>query len=180
MNLIPSTLSPSSSSECHDLYSFTLSKVSLVLSSSLNHSCQILHTSNTPRGIQEFPNNSVLGFSNSSWMVPLNKVDHGKELFTEVIQQRGRTKEELVTHLMSLLSDETKFPDDQELIRRLPDDKRFPNCSSIYFSVPEMNYGSRTKTVILIDSEDTMDFYEDSIELQTGTWHKTHIQRQLL
>lgn len=150
-------------------------------SSELQKSCQILHTSNSPREIQEFPNDTVHGFSNSGWRTPLQKVAHGKRLFTKIIQeqQHSEEKDQLVSSLMTLLSEDTQFPDDQELKRRVGHDKRWPQFSSIYVTRPDIAYGSRTKTVILIDNHGKMDFYEESIT-SDGTWTRAHLERQML
>lgn len=142
-----------------------------------NKHCQILHTSNVPRVIKEFPNDQVQGFSNSGWASPLKKVDHGKELFTQVVN-KSQAKEELVSDLMNLLSNRTQFPDDEELKRRVYGYEA--EYSPVFVSIPEVGYGSRTKTVILVDNNNKMDFYEETLEQDNSTWSRTHIERQLL
>lgn len=154
---------------------FELNQISILYSEE-NKFCQILHTSNVPRGIKEFSNDQVHGFSNSGWASPLRKVVHGKELFTKVVR-KPQGEPELVANLMSLLSDPTQFPDDVELKRRVYGNEA--KYSPIYVNIPEINYGSRTKTVILIDNNNKMAFYEETLE-QDGTWSNTHIERQLL
>lgn len=120
----------------------------------------------------------MLGFSNSNWNTPLQKVEHGKALFKEIVQN-SPTKEELVSNLINLLKDSTKFDDDQELKRRIGHYPDYTQYSSIYVDVPAIKYGSRTKTVILIDKDNHMDFFEESVQ-EDGTWAKTHIQRHLI
>lgn len=118
------------------------------------------------------------GFSNSGWQMPLKKVAHGKEMFSKCVAESS-TKKQLVDNLMILLSEDTKFEDDEELKRRVGSNKIWPQFSSIYVHIPEINYGSRTKTVILIDHKNQLDFYEDSIQ-PDNTWTQTHIERQLI
>lgn len=117
------------------------------------------------------------GFSNSGWTSPLKKVDHGKELFTQVVN-KSQAKEELVSDLMNLLSNRTQFPDDEELKRRVYGYEA--EYSPVFVSIPEVGYGSRTKTVILVDNNNKMDFYEETLEQDNSTWSRTHIERQLL
>lgn len=102
---------------------------------------------------------------------------HGKDLFKNIIEC-PYSKEELVTKLMQLLSEDTKFENDQELKRRVGNNPIWPQYSSIYVNIPEINYGSRIKTVILLDDNDCLDFYEESIQ-PDGTWKTVHIQRKL-
>lgn len=110
--------------------------------------------------------------------MPLKKVAHGKEMFSKCVAESS-TKKQLVDNLMILLSEDTKFEDDEELKRRVGSNKIWPQFSSIYVQIPEINYGSRTKTVILIDHKNQLDFYEDSIQ-PDNTWTQTHIERQLI
>lgn len=110
------------------------------------------------------------------------KVDHGKKLFHGLIE-KCPPKDNLVDGLMDLLKDETKFPQDPELMRRVRNMEKFSDVctklSSINVSVPEIMYGSRTRTVILIDRNNQLDFYEETW-LEGNNWTRSHIVRQLL
>ena len=79
---------------------------------------------------------------------------------------------------MKLLSDEQKFPDDEELKRRMSHVPNWEKFSSIFVTFPELNWGSRIKTVILIDNDNRLDFYEEALQAD-GTWSKTHLERNL-
>ena len=84
---------------------------------------------------------------------------------------------------------------DEELKRRAP--IYGEHLSSIHVKIPEAGYGTRTHTIILIDSTNKMDYYEETLLTPvipvldtTGNnnnniidndnlWKKTHISRQL-
>uniref|UniRef100_A0A1L8DWA9 Putative transport and golgi organization 2 n=1 Tax=Nyssomyia neivai TaxID=330878 RepID=A0A1L8DWA9_9DIPT len=138
---------------------------------------KILHTSNAPPGNVEFSEGEVHGFGNSPHTIPLQKVIHGKEKFRNVLKSAGRAN--LVQELMEFLKDgERHWPDD-ELSRRAP--KWAEKLSSVCVNMPVEGYGSRTRSVILINGQNQMDFYEETM-LGTdpdGEWKKTHIQQQL-
>lgn len=137
--------------------------------SETDKSCLILHTSGD---MKEFPKNQIQGFSNSSWDLPLMKVEHGKQLFADIIK-RSPDKDELISDLITMLKDEKKFPDDPEFLRRGVN----VQLSSINVSTP--TYGTRTRTIILIDENNEMDFYEETL-LEDKSWKKTHLIKHLL
>lgn len=147
-----------------------------MLPSEENKFYQILHASNAPREIKDFPTNAVYGFSNSPWQQPLKKVDHGKKLFAEIIAKNS-PKDQLVADLMQLLKDDTQFPDDEEMKRR--NGPLYIGLSSIHVDMAEFKYGSRTRSVILIDHENNMDFFEET-RMEDGSWKSSLIQKKLL
>ncbi|XP_059611601.1 transport and Golgi organization protein 2 [Phlebotomus argentipes] len=159
--------------EQHEIYnSFNL--VSIEFDDS---SASILHTSNAPPGIEEFPGGEILGFGNSPHTIPLRKVLHGKEKFRQVVKSAGR--ENLVRELMEFLKDDEKHWPDAELSRRAPNWAE--KLSSVCVKMPAEGYGSRTRTVILIDAQNRMDFHEETMvgTDPDGEWKHTHIQQQL-
>ncbi|GAB0088076.1 Transport and Golgi organization protein 2 [Sergentomyia squamirostris] len=140
-------------------------------------SASILHTSNAPPETAEFPLEEVHGFGNSPYTIPLRKVIHGKEKFRHVVKSTG--KENLVQKLMEFLKDDQKHWPDDELTKRAP--KWAEQLSSVCVRMPAEGYGSRTRTVILIDSQNQMNFYEETLADSNpdGPWKKTHIHQQL-
>lgn len=80
-----------------------------------------------------------------------------------------------ITIILSLFH--RHFPD-KELSRRVPEFTE--KLASIHVRFPESGYGSRTRTVILIDHENHMDFIEETMVTADpdGEWKRTHIERQ--
>ncbi|XP_055696477.1 transport and Golgi organization protein 2 [Lutzomyia longipalpis] len=142
-----------------------------------NSRASILHTSNAPPGTMEFPEKEVHGFGNSPYTIPLQKVVKGKEKFRNIVKMSGSGN--LVHDLMEFLKDDEKHWPDDELSRRAP--KWAEKLSSVYVKMPIEGYGSRTRTVILIDSNDRMDFFEETMAGTDpdGEWKKAHIHKQL-
>lgn len=157
--------------------------VSLILTGALNfsednHNCLIYHTSNAPQEIREFANDQVHGFSNSPFCSPLLKVNHGKELFATTIA-KNQNKKDLVSGLMNVLKDDLKFPNDSELKKRVSREDFRDSFSSIYVNIPSINYGSRTRTVILIDFDNKIDYYEETLLEDNISWKSSHIEGRL-
>lgn len=119
----------------------------------------------------------VHGFGNSPYTIPLRKVIHGKEKFQHVVKSAG--KNNLVQELMEFLKDDQKYWPDDELTRRAP--RWGEKLSSVCVKMPIEGYGSRTRTVILIDAQNCMDFYEETMvgTDPDGEWKQTHIHEQL-
>lgn len=165
----------------HDNYGpFNLVSVQMDTSSS-DGGVTVMHTSNSPCKIDHCKLDGPLGFGNSTLEVPLEKVKHGRKQFGDIVDKRLKveSKEKLVEELMSLLkSNEKHFPD-KELSRRVPEFTEKLASINVYF--PESGYGSRTRTVILIDHENRMEFIEDTMVTADpdGEWKRTHLTRQL-
>nr|XP_029724233.1 transport and Golgi organization protein 2-like [Aedes albopictus]XP_029724241.1 transport and Golgi organization protein 2-like [Aedes albopictus]XP_029724245.1 transport and Golgi organization protein 2-like [Aedes albopictus] len=140
----------------------------------------VLHTSNSPCKIYHCELNGALGFGNSTLEVPLEKVKHGRKQFGDIVDKtlKVESKEKLVDKLMDLLRSEEKHFPDKELSRRVPEFTE--KLASIHVRFPESGYGSRTRTVILIDHENHMDFIEETMVTADpdGEWKRTHIERQ--
>lgn len=100
-----------------------------------------IHYSNVSNSSCVWPQNEVLGFSNSLSQCPLQKVNAGKEKFREIINQHNQTQDNLVKNLMKLLSDRKKNWPDEELHRRQP--TWGESLSSICVKMPKVKYGSR-------------------------------------
>lgn len=108
------------------------------------------------------------------------KVNNGKEKFEKIFQESEKyDKDTLVNNLMELLSCDEKFWPDEELSRRAP--KWGEPLSRICVKMPEAGYGTRTKTIILIDANNQMDFYENTMMSSdvNGEWKLTHINKTI-
>lgn len=140
----------------------------------------ILHTSNTPCKIDQCELDGPLGFGNSTFDSPLEKVKHGRKQFGDIVDKRLKleSKELLIDELLGLLSSNEKHLPDAELSRRVP--KHFEKLSSINVRFPEAGYGSRTRTIILIDHENRMEFIEETMVTADpdGEWKRTTWERQ--
>lgn len=117
----------------------------------------------------------VVGVSNSPITTPLKKVVAGEKKFYEIIQDyEAKNKDLFIDQLMNLLkSRERHYPDD-ELLRRRGTDAEF--FSSIHVSGHDL-YGSRTRTVILVDKFDNIDYIEETItsfdDPENPIWERT-------
>lgn len=69
---------------------------------------KIIHCSNVHDEWHEWPQQRVLGFSNSPTCTSLAKVKAGRKQFEEIIRQKF-TKDLLVESLMELLKDRSRF-----------------------------------------------------------------------
>ena len=72
-----------------------------------------------------------------------------------------------------LQSDKKCWPDEELLERR----GEFAEAlSSICVNAPDVGYGSRTRTVILVDEFNNVDYYEETLDSSNGEWLKTHLK----
>lgn len=101
----------------------------------------LIHYNSHDHNMNEWPQNEVLGFSNSLPLKPYTKTTVGIEKFRNIVNERNQSKAELVNNLIDFLSDRTKYlPDDQ--LGRLP----YPWCdalTAICNVVPEEIFGTR-------------------------------------
>ncbi|XP_036342544.1 transport and Golgi organization protein 2-like isoform X1 [Rhagoletis pomonella] len=150
----------------------------------------ILLLSNTPPGLEHFAEGKCYGFGNSLASAPFQKVINGRQRFQNIVEDfhsklatapteaMHNMQADLVTNLKNLLKCEHKFWPDAELARRAPNWGEY--LSALNVSVPSAGYGSRTHTVILIDGQNKMHFYEDTMAGPDpkGEWRQTHIEKQ--
>uniref|UniRef100_A0A182K672 Transport and golgi organization 2 n=1 Tax=Anopheles christyi TaxID=43041 RepID=A0A182K672_9DIPT len=142
----------------------------------------ILHTSNAPHSIDSCKPGQALGFGNSTREKPLQKVCRGREQFDEIVSRCNvpfADKDALVHELMGLLKSDVRHFPDPELTRRAGQHAEF--LSSVNVRMPNGSYGSRTRTVILIDHTNHMEFIEETLsgsDPQTGDWITTRIERE--
>uniref|UniRef100_A0A182Q2I1 Transport and Golgi organization protein 2 n=1 Tax=Anopheles farauti TaxID=69004 RepID=A0A182Q2I1_9DIPT len=141
----------------------------------------VLHTSNAPHSIERCTAGDALGFGNSTLQKPLQKVCRGREQFAEVVRRRNvpfTDKDALVDELMQLLKSDVRHFPDPELTRRAGQHAEF--LSSINVRIPNGSYGSRTRTVILVDHENHMEFIEETLigtDPFAGEWNRTRMER---
>lgn len=140
----------------------------------------ILHTSNAPHSIAECKVGEALGFGNSTLEKPLQKVCRGREQFAEIVTKRNvpfGDQNAFVDDLMELLKSDVRHFPDPELSRRAGQHAEY--LSSINVRMPNGSYGSRTRTVILIDYQNQMEFVEQTLigtDPQNGHWETTRIE----
>lgn len=116
------------------------------------------------------------GFSNSPVNAPLQKVIEGNKKFNEIIQEhKDKDKESMVEALIELLkSDEKHYPDEELLRRRGHDAEDF---SSIHVRHNQL-YGTRTRTIILIDQSNNIEYIEDTMinqDPENSIWEVTKL-----
>ncbi|XP_033168973.1 transport and Golgi organization protein 2 isoform X2 [Drosophila mauritiana] len=134
--------------------------------------------SNVPPTLEDFQNGECCGFGNSLPHSPFEKVRHGKQEFEAIVKAHGGASvETLSAQLMQLLRNKHKFWPDDELKRRAPNWGE--GLSALNVHIEEHAYGSRTHTVVLVDSENKMHFIEETMTGLDphGEWNKTHIEK---
>ncbi|XP_016949229.1 transport and Golgi organization protein 2 isoform X1 [Drosophila biarmipes] len=134
--------------------------------------------SNVPPTLEEFRNGECYGFGNSLPHTPFEKVRHGQQEFEAIVREHGGSSvQTLSARLMQLLRNKHKFWPDAELKRRAPNWGE--GLSALNVHIADHAYGSRTHTVILVDSHDKMHFIEETmagVDPQ-GEWSRTHIEK---
>lgn len=141
----------------------------------------VLHTSNAPHSIEQCRAGEALGFGNSTLQKPLQKVCRGKEQFAEIVAKRNvpfADTDAFVDDLMELLKSDVRHYPDPELTRRAGQHAEF--LSSINVRMPNGSYGSRTRTVILIDHQNNMEFIEETLigtDPLNGEWQRSRMER---
>lgn len=148
-------------------------------------SSSIMLSSNAPNDLKTFAEKQCYGFGNSPGESPFQKVIAGRNRFEQILEEYHKTSQEneqsqndLVKKCFDLLKDEQKHWPDAELAGRAPNWGNY--LSAINVKIPEAGYGSRTHSIIIIDAEDKMHFYEETMEGvdPAGKWQKTHIVEQ--
>ena len=138
-----------------------------------------MHASNSPNGIHLMNNSKSLGFGNSPIESPLLKVKAGTRMFDQIISDRKNLNDKnlMIEKLLNLLKCRKSYFPDVELENRTHEDAK--GLSSICVRMPE--FGSRTRTIILIDRDNNLDYYEETMATKDpeGEWIKTHIKRHL-
>lgn len=117
------------------------------------------------------------GFSNSPVHAPLRKAVAGREKFLEVINEhKDEDSESMINALIELLKSEEKHYPDEELLKRRGDNAFF--LSSIHVAGNQF-YGTRTRTIILIDKDDNIEYIEDTMtneDPSNPSWEMTRLK----
>lgn len=118
---------------------------------------------------------SFSGFSNSPVDSPLQKVISGTKLFQKIIENHHEDKEKMINSLVELLKCEDKHYPDEELLRRRGHDAE--DFSSIHVRHNQL-YGTRTRTIILIDENNNVEYIEDTMinqDPENSIWELTKL-----
>lgn len=117
---------------------------------------------------------AVIGASNSPIDTPFHKVVEGRKKFEKIIHDtKDKSKDELVNELMNLLKCNDKHYPDEELLRRRGCDAEL--FSSIHVRCNEF-YGTRTRTIILVDNCNNIDYIEETMantDPENAIWERT-------
>ncbi|KAK0141940.1 Transport and Golgi organization 2 [Merluccius polli] len=125
-------------------------------------------------------NPGVYGLSNSLLETPWRKLDHGKRLFSTVVeQQRQLSSERLVQDLINVLNNQELTTDPAMLSQGEGYNTGIlPALSSVFVRTP--HYGTRTNTVVLIDAAGAVTFMERTmLSCATNQWSSNTFQFQL-
>ncbi|EDS43617.1 conserved hypothetical protein [Culex quinquefasciatus] len=142
----------------------------------------VLHASNAPTGITRCELTARWDSATARWTFRWRRFDTVAAVGDIVDKQLKVTtdcdRDALVEELFGLLKSKEKYFPDKELSRRAP--AQAEKLASINVRFPEAGYGSRTRTVILVDHQNRMEFVEETMVSTDpeGEWKRTHIQRQ--
>ncbi|GAB6030101.1 hypothetical protein CHUAL_005780 [Chamberlinius hualienensis] len=113
----------------------------------------------------------IYGVGNCHASTPWKKIVYGKEKFTKICAEFPKTsdKDELVCRLLDLLTDTTRHFPDPQLIKqgKGKSESVLESMSALSFNIPQIKYGTRTNSVILIDGQGNVDFVERTMEDNT-------------
>lgn len=119
-----------------------------------------------------FLNAGIYGLSNSLLDTPWKKLEYGKQLFTEVVKRsQDLTKEELVQELLTVMNNQQPQLPDPAIEEQGKDYVRpvLNEYAAICVRCP--GYGTRTNTVLLVDSEGWVTFTErNMINVEDNQW----------
>ncbi|XP_068167652.1 transport and Golgi organization protein 2 homolog [Antennarius striatus] len=125
-------------------------------------------------------NPGIYGLSNSILETPWKKLLQGKHHFTNVVNDQSLSRDGLVQELLSILSnEELNTPDPlQETQGEAYPKAVVQALSAVCVCSPD--YGTRAKTVILIDGESNVTFTERTmLDCDTSKWKTSSFQFKL-
>ncbi|XP_026846026.1 transport and Golgi organization protein 2 isoform X2 [Drosophila persimilis] len=124
---------------------------------------QIRLLSNVPPTLNDFEEGKCYGFGNSLPGTPFEKVRFGQQQFSDIVEEHGTgTVEALSAQLLMLLKNKKKFWPDAELKRRAPNWGE--ELSALNVHIGDRGYGSRTHSIILVDTNNKMHFFEENFD----------------
>lgn len=129
----------------------------------------------------------VYGFGNSQCISqPFQKVVAGKRKFAEIARKYNRTSDtsKLLQNILHLMKNKDRNYPDPEIDRNaeahMTQEFRI-KYSGVCVEVPELKYGTRTHSIILVSHDNVMDFHEWTLESYPAQeWKHTHIQEKLV
>ncbi|XP_056129703.1 transport and Golgi organization protein 2 homolog isoform X2 [Lampris incognitus] len=132
----------------------------------------------SPEPIQLKP--GIYGLSNSLLDTPWRKLEHGKHLFTSVVNNQLLSSDGLVQELLGVLNNrELNTPDPAQESQGKGHSKPLLEALSAV-CVCSPHYGTRTNTVILIDAAGNVTFTERTmLNCDTSQWSTSSFQFKL-
>ncbi|GLV45661.1 Transport and Golgi organization 2 [Carabus blaptoides fortunei] len=126
---------------------------------------------------------------NSLQHEPLAKVSMGALRFRNTVEQLQAAvseRETLIGELMALLKWTVPHIPDPVLERRVPSAEVRHSLSSVFVSMPNAGYGTRTHTILLVDHTGRVEFLEDTMysgtkgsSITPTSWHHSEHLAQL-
>ncbi|XP_033748312.1 transport and Golgi organization 2 homolog isoform X1 [Pecten maximus] len=140
------------------------------LSTYRSNSTPLTYYNNKTNTARDLPN-GVYSYDNSTVDEPWQKSVHGQAAFTKAVQDHGRKtdKDQLIQSLLDILCDNTRFPDDKQLLKQAsmsntPDDIRLERSAAFVWS-PSIRYGTRTNTIVLVDKFGECEYIERTFKI---------------
>ncbi|XP_033748314.1 transport and Golgi organization 2 homolog isoform X2 [Pecten maximus] len=145
-------------------------KFNLILVDLRSNSTPLTYYNNKTNTARDLPN-GVYSYDNSTVDEPWQKSVHGQAAFTKAVQDHGRKtdKDQLIQSLLDILCDNTRFPDDKQLLKQAsmsntPDDIRLERSAAFVWS-PSIRYGTRTNTIVLVDKFGECEYIERTFKI---------------
>ena len=118
----------------------------------------------------------IYGLSNRYLDYGWKKIVSGKERFEKIVKGDMKIQEK-IENVLELLHDKARYGIDD--VFRGPEDEGLPDnfleaLSAISVNIPEVKYGTRTNSIIVIDDEDNATFFErtmvEPVNLKNPAW----------
>ncbi|KAG5666430.1 hypothetical protein PVAND_014458 [Polypedilum vanderplanki] len=120
---------------------------------------KIFNLCNVDQSFQKIPF-GYFGISNSPINQPYQKATIGTQKFKELLQSHENSEKSIfIDSLLNFLKCEEKHLPCQELARRRPDDAHI--FSSIHVKHTFAQYGTRNRSIVLVDHHHNVDFIEE-------------------
>ncbi|KOC69757.1 Uncharacterized protein C22orf25 [Habropoda laboriosa] len=147
----------------------------LVLMNLKNADINYLSSSKTSTGPCS-TQDSILGFGNSGLDVPYKKVEVGKEIFKNIVNNvKVSEQTNLIDKLLTFLKSEKRYLPDPELQKQSPE--RYKELSSI--CVVTEGYRTRTHSILLVNGNNEITFVEETL-MQDLTWKRQIFSNKLI
>jgi uncharacterized protein with NRDE domain len=154
---------------CTDYNSFNF------LSVEISNDIKTYFTSNATQNFVELPK-GFSGYSNSPVESPLKKVIFGTKKFEAIVKNhKNDEKDKMINALVELLKCEDKYYPDEELLKRRGHDAE--DFSSIHVRHNQF-YGTRTRTIILVDEDNNIEYIEETMlnqDPENSVWEVTKL-----